>query len=402
MTRLEAEFQTASDSVIEADVVAAPITFSEARPDSKVTFYKPELDVLRFFAFLMVFVTHFMLKWNEESLVALNVPRWVAKISLAFAHGGAYGVDLFFVLSAYLITELLLRERATIGSLNVPAFYLRRILRIWPLYYMFVAMAAFIPFLNPHHEFNFRYIIPFIGLAGNWSFIWFGWPNSIAVPLWSVSVEEQFYLLWPPIVARMSQRQIVIIAICLIVVANITRLIAVGLHADTLQLWGNTLVHLDSIAAGVLLAVQLGGKVLDLKYRERVALLLFGIFCLTARGYFIEIVANESLGLLGTAIGYPAVVLACTAILVAFMGLPLRLPAFEYLGKISYGLYVYHMMSLYIVDYLMPDLRFRYAFFRFFAAFGMTLAISAASYAVIEKPFLKLKRKFTFIESRAA
>jgi peptidoglycan/LPS O-acetylase OafA/YrhL len=121
--------------------------------------------------------------------------------------GGAYGVDLFFVLSAYLITELLFREKEQRGTLDVKGFYVRRLLRIWPLYYVFVPLAFAIPFFNPGREFSVRYLLPFLMLAGNWSLTLQGWhAGPVVIPLWSISVEEQFYLLWPPIVARLTIR----------------------------------------------------------------------------------------------------------------------------------------------------------------------------------------------------
>jgi len=135
-------------------------------------FYKPELDILRFFAFLAVFVFH-TVNYSTGFLVQHHIPLWAAKIGLSFAGAGTYGVDVFFVLSSYLITELLLREKATTGSLDVKAFYLRRILRIWPLYYLFLALAVFVPLLNPQHEFSLKYVIPFAALMGNWSLVVF-------------------------------------------------------------------------------------------------------------------------------------------------------------------------------------------------------------------------------------
>jgi peptidoglycan/LPS O-acetylase OafA/YrhL len=391
-----------SDCITPQQFASSPHEVGNERPRAKPSFYKPELDTLRFFAFLGVFVVH-IANYSTADLVERHVPVWAAEIGLSFIHAGMYGVDLFFVLSAYLITELLLREKAAIGSVDVRAFYVRRILRIWPLYYLFVPLAALIPALNPNHQLGLRYVLPFLCLMGNWSFIVFGWPDSVVVPLWSVSVEEQFYLLWPPVVSRLSRRHIAITAVCLIVVANISRLVGVAMHESTQQLWANTFAHLDSIAAGVLLAILLDGEVRCSRYWGRIALFAAGMFGLAARGHFVANTAVERLSLAGTLIGYPAVVLACTAILVAFMGLPARLPVFQYLGKISYGLYVYHMVSILITDRLMPDSSgVGHAGIRAIVALGITVALSAASYAIVEKPFLNLKRRFTYVQSRPA
>ena len=101
--------------------------------------YRPELDVLRFFAFLAVFLFHF--SRPVDTYVEHGVPRLVATVVNSLMQGGVFGVDLFFVLSAYLITDLLLREKEKFGELNVKSFYLRRILRIWPLYYFYIGLA---------------------------------------------------------------------------------------------------------------------------------------------------------------------------------------------------------------------------------------------------------------------
>ncbi len=162
-------------------------------------FYHPELDSLRFFAFFAVFLLHaFYQPVTGTAVYHLSVWDFVRH---SVVGSGAFGVDLFFVLSAYLITELLLREKGERGVVSVPAFCARRVLRIWPLYFFFLALAYFVPILNPGHLL-FRWKGPawFSLLGGNWSVVAYGWPDSIIVtPLWSVSVEEQFYLLWAPL-----------------------------------------------------------------------------------------------------------------------------------------------------------------------------------------------------------
>src|SRR5215831_4185884 len=111
------------------------------RPNASQSFYRPELDGLRFFAFLFVFITH---AFSDDATVyvARGVPWWIAHLAARLAHIGRYGVPLFFVLSSYLITELLIRESRLRGRIDVPRFYARRALRIWPLYFVFVLASA--------------------------------------------------------------------------------------------------------------------------------------------------------------------------------------------------------------------------------------------------------------------
>jgi len=94
-------------------------------------FYLPELDTLRFFAFLSVFSGHVLLDFGEVINQVVSLPP---RLLRSITGMGGYGVDLFFALSAYLLTRLLLRERIDAGRINVRSFYIRRILRIWPLF----------------------------------------------------------------------------------------------------------------------------------------------------------------------------------------------------------------------------------------------------------------------------
>jgi peptidoglycan/LPS O-acetylase OafA/YrhL len=370
-------------------------TTDHARP-----FYRPELDALRFFAFLGVFAVH-LLNYPVDSLPARHVPRPVATVLLGVVHGGSYGVDLFFVLSAYLITELLLREKQLTGQLHVVAFYARRSLRIWPLYYLAVLGASFIPLFNSHQEFPSQYLAPFLLFVGNWSLMIYGWPLTVATPLWSVSVEEQFYLFWAPMVARLTRRGIAWTAALLIGLANASRLYATVLHQGKGYIWASTFAHLDSIAAGILIALWLRDRSLALSTSMRALMITCGAACFFARGYFIVVPNGDQLSITGTLVGYPAIVLGCAAMLIAFIGLPVRSVSLRYLGKISYGLYVYHVPCLAVINRLfVATPGFGHVMVCLVLVFVMTVVVAALSYELFEKPFLKLKRRFTPIESR--
>ncbi len=160
-------------------------------------FYRPELDVLRFVAFLTVFIAHV-----NRIPVDVNIASW----KLPFIHGytlfaesGAFGMCIFFLLSAYLITELLVRERTATGSIHLKAFYTRRILRIWPLYLGVVFAGYFIGLLAPEYRLSGAWVLAFVFLAANWYTGKIGYAPSTVGVLWSISLEEQFYLSWPGI-----------------------------------------------------------------------------------------------------------------------------------------------------------------------------------------------------------
>ena len=159
-----------------------------ALPRGSKSFYRPELDCLRFFAFLAVFVHHTMPR-QIDFYIAHHLPTALSNV----AYAGSFGVDLFFCLSAFLITELLLREKEEVGYLNVKAFYIRRILRIWPLYFAFVLFSFGLTFVDRNQHFSVSQLTMFLLLAGNWASA-FTVISSVVAPLWSVSIEEQFYL----------------------------------------------------------------------------------------------------------------------------------------------------------------------------------------------------------------
>ena len=114
--------------------------------NARGSFYRPELDILRFGAFLLVFLHHALPHATIDYFTSdYGIFKQAASLLAGIARAGALGVDLFFALSAYLITELLLRERRSHGAIDIRAFYIRRILRIWPLYYFALLI------LSPRH-----------------------------------------------------------------------------------------------------------------------------------------------------------------------------------------------------------------------------------------------------------
>ena len=157
-------------------------------------YYRPELDALRFFAFLAVFAFHRMDYVPTDPVR----DRWVYRVGTV----GAFGVPVFFLLSAFLITELLLRERTGTGAIHVRSFYLRRILRIWPLYFaVFFGLALLNHFVPGTGTDNPWAWLAFTCFSGNWYITARGWIAGSVDPLWSISVEEQFYLLVPVLAA---------------------------------------------------------------------------------------------------------------------------------------------------------------------------------------------------------
>jgi peptidoglycan/LPS O-acetylase OafA/YrhL len=311
-------------------------------------------------------------------------------------------VDLFFVLSAYLITELLFREKDACGSLDVKGFYMRRILRIWPLYFFYIGLAL-IPAFNPDHVFTWRHAVAYLLLAGNWSVIAWGWPlHSIIGPLWTVSIEEQFYVLWPPIVRNLSRKRVASAAIVMLIVSSTTRILMVAFHGGMNAVWCNTLSRLDPIAAGILVAAVLRGGIPNFSLGTRFTLLVAGIMPLPLVANYWKIHAPERLEWIPTLVGFPVVAVSCTLIMLAVLGIQLKMPrSLLYLGKISYGLYVYHALANDLSNMVIPvHTAFIQLALRPVSAMAITVILASISYTVLETPFLKLKKRFAHVDSR--
>ena len=340
--------------------------------DARVSFYRPELDVLRFGAFLLVFLHHAL----PHAAADYGIPRQAASVLAGFARAGALGVDLFFALSAYLITELLLRERRSRGAIDIRAFYIRRILRIWPLYYF--ALLILVPAISflPGEHMPRNYLASFAIFGGNWACAAWGYPPSSFALLWSVSIEEQFYLTWPWLV-RLGELRLRWIAYGMLAIATVTRIVLVIRDVQHPGIWCNTLARLDPIAGGALLACFLNGAVPQHSGRTRGLWIGLGAVLLIGCG---AAGSNEGWLVLVT---YPLAAAASVAIIFGILGARLgsRLLPGSYLGKISYGLYVFHAAAIRIVP--SPIL-----------ALPLTIAIAALSYRYVESPFLRLKDRF--------
>lgn len=349
-----------------------------------VRFYRPELDILRFCAFLLVFLDH-ALPRGAADYFADGIPKPAATLLAGIARAGALGVDLFFALSAYLITELLLRERRRSGVVDIRAFYIRRILRIWPLYYF--ALLILVPAMSilPGERMPWSDFLAFALWGGNWACAGWGYPPSSFALLWSVSVEEQFYLAWPWLV-RLGVYRLRTIACGMLAAATVTRIVLVLRDVHHPGIWCNTLARLDPIAGGALLACFLKGSMPEHSRRARALWIGFGTVLLVCSG---AVGSNDGWPVLVT---YPLAAAASVAIIFGTLGSRFRrrtwLRAGTYLGKISYGLYVFHAAILRLV--VSPLL-----------ALPLTIGMAALSYRFLESPFLWRKDRFAHVGTRA-
>lgn len=349
-------------------------------------FDRPELDLLRLLAFALVFVRHAppFLRSTQPFLHAVSL----------FCAGGAFGVDVFFVLSAYLITELLRREKLRSGTLDLKAFYMRRILRIWPLYYVFLFSVSFFT-RHSSHPLPAGALLAFSLLAGNW-YCTHGFLEGPAGPLWSVSIEEQFYLAWPVLLRVLRREQIVWLSCSLLLISALVKVSLLAHAAPYAAIWCNTFARMDTIAVGVLTAYLLEGRLPLLGTVARTLLTLLAcilIYMAIAHFHVLEMPTIER-GLLGYACGLFAALAFFFAFLGAFEGgLPPALNGLRYLGRISFGLYVFHELA---IDLWAPP---HFASLHTLPALITSIVFAWISYELLEKPFLRLKGRFTKVRS---
>lgn len=405
---------------VEADAIARQEPVEVAPPSEPHTprFYLPELDSLRFCAFLAVFIHHIpVMEGSFEYL-------WKSEVAQALGNCGAFGVDLFFALSAYLITGLLLRERAACGKVDLKYFYLRRILRIWPLYFFFIALIFLISLFDQRFYARPQYYLSLLTFVSNFWQVMSPQSPLAAIPLlllWSVSVEEQFYLLWSLAMRNASVPRIRLAALVMWSAAIATPLIAAWTHWTVVTNWGLaawqiTPVHLQSLAIGIALASVPYEKLCGLRSLSRLSLVITGIAIWFFAVYYCGLpmrvgsVFKAMAGLSAMALGSGAFMLASFGAGSSHPRIAAN-PTIVYFGKISYGLYVYHVFSLMLAKIFMI------AYYRFWAmrwpllyeirwvpyiaiSALLTFGMAACSYRWLESPFLKLKRRFTYVQSR--
>jgi len=390
-----------------------PESRDEHRPRARdarqpARYYRPELDVLRFIAFLFVFMTH------RTDLAPIDQAQhpWLH----AFAQIGVYGVPVFFLLSAFLITELLERERDASGGIDVRAFYIRRMLRIWPLYFLvffgLVLLNRVLPGAGADSPAKW---LSFMLFAGNWYITFNGWIEYPVNPMWSLSVEEQFYIVIPCL-AMLGRRALVAVNVAVLALSY-----AVIVHyargftptSGFSGQWTNSFVHFQFFAGGMLLALVLRGRQPDWPIATRCAVLALAVAAWLVASAVLGIKADLPRSTVAESLaGWPLVLAGATLMLVGMLGMPRRfLPApLIYLGRISYGLYLTHIFFFWLVyDKFKGELTQACDAIGLGAwrdtvgaliAFAGTVLLASLLYRTVETPFLRLKRRFTFVPSR--
>lgn len=340
------------------------------------------LDGIRGIAILAVMVHHF-------SCVFQGSTSPFDRVLYSIASRDRHGVDLFFVLSGFLITRILIYSRGRENWLQ--SFYMRRVLRIFPVYFLYLLlifgmMRQIYPdkFVNTH-------ALPYMVYLSNWQ-AGTGFADFRLGHIWSLAVEEQFYLVWPILVLLCPPRRLIHAAGAICLLALGLRLAATG-HVGMHAIDRMTPFRIDALAAGAVLAA--------ISTSDRGSRLIRRLGLPAAGAALMLAVA-----LRGTAYSYAvqfSVIVVCCGAFV-FLGARhnpgwLRHPFLTTAGKYSYGMYVYHVLLssqiwpwLKACDRVVPLPVLRWVFLPL--AGGTAFMAAWLSYRYFESPFLRLKEHF--------
>src|SRR5512140_3727206 len=309
-----------------------------------------------------------------------------------FLGRGAVGVELFFVISGFLITTLLLREQDRTGSSSRPNFYVRRALRIFPLYYAVLAVyVVMVGIIEPHTAagLQFRRNLPaFLSYTSNW-FVELDGPRVIFYFAWSLATEEQFYLFWPWVVRFARRRLTPPVTMAVMLVLDQTMQILIARGVVDFGAVGNRIATsiATPISLGCILAYALHGKE---TFRPAFRLLGHRLSLPVALAAMLSACAIRATPDLVLHLTMTATVGAACIRPDPGGNVLLRNRLATYIGTISYGMYLLHMIALNAAWKLVG----RRPWPAFVAGLCLTILAAAASHQFFEKPFLRRKDRW--------
>lgn len=378
MTKLRAPLPPAFFEIFES---------SEKRPAHLR--YMPQLDALRAFAVLAVMFQNYY-----GSRMGFDLPI------------GEWGVQLFFVLSGFLITGILLNCRSNSeNSLTdnrksqIKQFYIRRALRILPLFYLVVLGAALVN-IRPLREslfWHLTYTSNFmLALRGGW--------DGPASHFWSLAVEEQFYLFWPFLILWLPAKHLKLSILAVIAAAPLFKIVGYAMGVGPIPLHVLTLAYLDALGIGALLALfrhrrpqAFEDATRDERYNGFGLAMLFValLSCLFWEShYYIQVAGTLSATLLFAWLIHRAAV--------GFGGAPGRLMRWKpllYIGQISYGLYIFHKFMSIIVPRAFGALHLPYPnepVSQALLLVAINILVASCSWFLFERPINNLKKRFKY------
>lgn len=349
--------------------------------------HQPALDGLRGLAIALVIATNWELPW---------------------ATGAYIGVDLFFVLSGFLITGLLLQERAVTDRIRLVYFYARRALRLLPALLLLLAVyGVYLLALSTPEVASYRWpgILSVLFYVANWFMVLVPEGMGRLGPLahtWSLAVEEQFYLSWPPLLAawlvrRPSTRSVLLLLGAAIIACGVWRAHLELAGRPPIRLYAGTDTRFDALLLGCLLAVALSARGGVVRPDERYPRWLGWAALVPFLGIAMTVSWRSPGMYLGgfTVVGLLALVLALSAVKDAgAFGAMLRWPPLRWLGRVSYGVYLWQGPVAVAFAMKAGVAHPGKSPFWFLLALAVTFAIAVPSYYLLELPIMRQGRRF--------
>lgn len=349
---------------------------------SKRLSYLPKLDALRAIAALMVLAVHYLQTKN------------------IFSYGGN-GVQIFFVISGFLITSILLSQKNS--SLEpkpklIGSFIVKRALRLFPVYYLFLFVLLFLHLKGGLWLCDKGEMWHYFTYTQNFLFIAKGTQSPLLFHTWSLAVEEQFYLLWPMIIFLIPRKAEFPVLLSIFFSGILAKIYFINFYSCPGTIKGLTLLYFDTLGAGALLAYFIHyKKEAVLSFLEKYADIIF----------FIGLISSATLTMaaVNDAFFLPLTIMIMATALVyiaahkekSVLDPILKLGILSRIGKISYGLYLFHKPVPFFFNYIYAKTGFPLIqnwVVLAFIYFAIALLIATLSYRFFEKPILALKEKF--------
>jgi peptidoglycan/LPS O-acetylase OafA/YrhL len=355
--------------------------------------YIKQLDSVRAIAVILVIISH----WVPQTHIINKTPN------------GAIGVNIFFVLSGFLISKILFDHRNKAEQLDVSKykviknFYFRRMLRIFPIYYLTIFTLLI---FHEHTDTNIKSaFLYFFTYTSNFYFFQLQHWDGMISHLWTLAVEEQFYLIWPWLMLLVNKKYLLHIILGFILIGVVSQWLLMGVNMSVIL----TFTCFDAFGLGALLAWQIvyGRRSLNRLYT---GLSIAAIICVLL--FFFGLITTILIFPLRTIVSIIALWLIAYIVLnqqndKLKINMLLNNRILIFLGKISYGIYLYHhiipgALNLKIIDRylnpLLPDYLYKDHWARLYVTENaiLLIVISWLSYVLIEKRFLNLKKQFEY------
>ncbi|HTH56979.1 MAG TPA: acyltransferase [Cyclobacteriaceae bacterium] len=356
------------------------------------------LDGIRFIAFLCVFFSHTF--YSQDP--ATGKSTLYQSVNFLLGQWGDFGLSVFFVMSGFLITYLLMCERQATGRVHVFSFYARRILRIWPLYFAIVLFNFFLYAPLAKHQELTQHQMPYYFFWANMDTVAHGFSGGVIDHLWAISVEEQFYFVLPLIMLVAPDRRLNYVFIAVIAIASIFR---IAHYLEPHMIFYHSISASFDIAIGGLAAWLMFFKS---KAKEFVAQLSSTTIAVTYTAFGFLILFQRNIFDSSQLIVFVLIAQLFALFIIVEQNYAthslMKLGETKWvsdLGKYSYGFFCYHIVCIRVIEGIIANLNMTGPITTTllipFAGLALTIGVGVVSYRLFETPFLNLKKRFSYL-----